>query len=163
MKLAILEVVYDSEVIGLSKSRGDFYIRDERFKVKDKSPFFASEMVNVVLGFGPENGENLLREFLALGAERGIYLPVPFYGVKNFDLYPVCDYIIKNFPNYEIFTSNEEIFYRCQDLKINLVREKISGRLPTALEIIKGRKKQIEIPEDFKYYTGFRFISGEEI
>lgn len=163
MKLAILEILYEDEVIGFSKSRGDFYIRDERFKVKDKSPFFAAEGVNVVLGFGPERGENLLREFLALGAERAIYLPVPLYGVKNFDLYPVCDYIIKNFPDYEIFTSNWEVFYRCKGLKINLVKENIPGRLPTALEIVKGRKKPLQIPEDFVYSTSFRFISGEEI
>jgi|GEM_PF-1002899 hypothetical protein len=162
MKTAIIEVLYDPEVIGFSKSKGEFFVRDKKFVIKDRSPFFAGGKVELVLGFGPEGGENLLREFLALGAERAVYLTVPWYGITNFDLYPICAYIIKKFPENEFYTSNEEIYYRLGELKVSLVKENLVGRLPTAIEIVKARNKRLEIAEDFGYETPFNFISGEE-
>ncbi len=165
MKLALIEIVFDPEVIGLSKSRGDFYIREERFEVIDKSPFFAAEGGEniTVLGFGPAGGENLLREFLALGADKGVYLTIPDYRLRNFDLYPVAKYIKEKFADYEIYTSNEEIFYRLKDMNIILVKEKVEGRLPTAIQIVKSRKKPLVVATDFSYRTGFRYIGGEPI
>jgi hypothetical protein len=162
MKTAIIEILYDPEVIGFSRSRGEFFVRDQKFIIRDRSPFFADEGIKFMVGFGPEGGETLLREFLALGAERAIYLRVPDYGVKSFDLYPVCNYLIKNFPENEFYTSNEEIYHRLGGLKVEFVKEKIEGRLPTALEIVKARNKKLEIAEDFKYETPFNFIYGEE-
>ncbi len=162
MKTAIIEILYDPEVIGLSRSRGEIFVRDLRFVIKDKSPFFVSQDVKLVVGFGPEGGENLLREFLALGAERAIYLKVPEYGIKNFDLQPVCAYLIKNFPQNEFYTSNEEIYYRMGGTKVSFVSESLKGRLPSALEIVRSRNKRIEVAEDFFYSTPFNFISGEE-
>jgi len=162
MKTAIIEIVYDPEVVGFSKSKMDFFVRDKRFIIKDRSPFFASRDIKLVLGFGPEGGENLLREFLALGAERAIYLNVPDYGIRNFDLQPVCAYLIKNFPESEFYTSNEEIYHRLGNLNVRFVEEKLEGRLPSALEIVKSRGKKLEVAQDFIYETPFNFISGEE-
>lgn len=164
MNLAIVEVIYKDEVVGLSKSRGDFFIREENFRIKDRSPYFAIKDDNIdVLGFGPEGGEKLLREFLALGAKKAFYLTVPFYGIKNFDLYPVAKYIAENFKNYKIYTSNEEMFYRLRDLDIVLVKEKIEGRLPSAVEIVKARNKPLEVIKDFNYTTTFNYIGGETL
>ncbi len=162
MNLAIIEVIYKNEVVGLSKSRGDFFIREENFSIKDRSPYFAIEDNKIeVLGFGPQGGEKLLREFLALGAEKAFYLTVPFYGIKNFDLYPVAKYIADRFKEHRIYTSNEEMFYRLKNLNVILVKEKIEGRLPSAIEIVKARRKTLELIKDFNYATAFNYIGGE--
>ncbi len=35
MKTAIVEILYDPEVIGFSRSRGEFFVRDQKFIIRD--------------------------------------------------------------------------------------------------------------------------------